>query len=272
MLALLRQQLFARYMKILITYKYYLDLEDKNVLYESENPRTKIPFYTPFVEQRKDIDRSSALYSIKAPFELVHAEVAGVRFFSKSTVDSKYYLLAVDLFTSKTYVYSMKNRNLLARKLELFYRHIQPKREKIAKNGKVRLQTDLEIKKLNKIHKIGMFSGCVCEGKAYAAEQKIREFKKLIFQSKRLHKATSAKHFDSRKLIRKAAQNMNSINSHKYGYVLNATEEKAVERERFRDIYDFYRLVKVKQHAEKYERVDVAKDKKLRRKLREPFI
>ena len=67
--------------------------------------KAKIPFYTPFVKQRKDIDRSSALYSIKAPFKLVHADIADVRFFSKSAVDPKYCLLAVDLFTSKTYVY-----------------------------------------------------------------------------------------------------------------------------------------------------------------------
>ena len=94
-------------------YKYYLDLEDKNALYESKNPKTKIPFY--IVEQRKDIDPSSALKSIKAPFELVHADVTDIRFFSKSAVDPKYCLLAVDLFASKTYVYLMKSRNLLAR-------------------------------------------------------------------------------------------------------------------------------------------------------------
>ena len=38
----------------------------------------------------------------------------------------------------------MKSKNLLSRKLEFFYRDIQPKREQIAKNEKVRLQTDLE--------------------------------------------------------------------------------------------------------------------------------
>ena len=64
-----------------VFYKYYLDLEDKNALYESEKPKTKIPFYTPSVEQRKDIDRSSALYSMKGPFELVHADVADIQFF-----------------------------------------------------------------------------------------------------------------------------------------------------------------------------------------------
>ena len=41
-----------------------------------------------------------------------------------------------------------------------------------------------------------MFSTRVRGGKVYAAKQKIREFKKLIFQSKRLHKATSTKRFD----------------------------------------------------------------------------
>ena len=65
-----------------------------------EDTKTRISFYVPFVEQRKDIDRSSALYSIKAPFELVHADIADIRFFSKSAVDLKYCLLAVDLFTS----------------------------------------------------------------------------------------------------------------------------------------------------------------------------
>ena len=64
----------------------------------------KIPFYTSFVEQRKDIDQSSTLYSIKAPFELLNADVADIQFFSKSTVDPKYCLLVVDLFTSKTYI------------------------------------------------------------------------------------------------------------------------------------------------------------------------
>ena len=48
-------------------------------------------------------------------------------------------------------------------------------------------------------------------------------------------------------------------------------EEKVVENERFREIYNFYRLVKVKQHAEKYEHADIQKDKKSRRKLKEPL-
>ena len=112
----------------------------------------------------------------------------------------------------------MKSRNLLGRKLELFYRDIKPKREQIAKNGKLRIQTDLEfrqneMKKFNQKYNIEMFSTHVRRGKAYPAKQKIREFKKLLFRSRGLHKATSTKRFNSRKLIRKAKENMNSVNS-----------------------------------------------------------
>ena len=64
---------------------------------------------------------------------------------------------------------------------------------------------------------------------------------------------------------------MNNIRSQNYSYASDAIEEKAVESKRFREIYDFYRLVKVKQHAERYERTDIKKDKVLRRKLREPL-
>ena len=46
-----------------------------------------------------------------------------------------------------------------------------------------------------------MFSTKLRGGKAFAAEQKIREFKKLLFKSKRLHKVTKTARLDPRKLI-----------------------------------------------------------------------
>ena len=69
-------------------------------------------------------------------------------FLAKSAVDPKYCLLLVDLFTSKMYVYPMKNRNLLRKKLKIFYEDIKQKR-----TGIMRLQTDLEFKQ-NQIKKI----------------------------------------------------------------------------------------------------------------------
>ena len=80
------------------------------------------------------------MLSIIRPFEALHADIADLRFLAKYAVDPKYCLLVINLFTSKICVYPMKNRGLLAKKMELFYNDIQPKI-----TGKVRLQTDLEL-------------------------------------------------------------------------------------------------------------------------------
>ena len=82
--------------------KLYNELEDKN-FYKNNN----LPLVTPFVNKRSNIDHST-LYSISKPFELLHADIADLRFLARSAVDPKYCLLIVDLFTSKIYVYPIK--------------------------------------------------------------------------------------------------------------------------------------------------------------------
>ena len=128
-----------------------------------------MPLVTPFVHKKTNIDHST-LYSFHKPFEMLHADIADIRFLAKSAVDPKYCLLLVDLFTSKIYVYPMKNRSLLAKKLGLFYNDIQSKRI-----GTMRLQTDLEfnqnkIKQLNKKFDVDLFHTKVRGGKGFAAE------------------------------------------------------------------------------------------------------
>ena len=102
-----------------------------------------------------------------------------LQFLDKSAADPKYCLLLVDLFTSKIYVYGIKNRSLIPLKLEKFYKDVSAKR----KNKKMRLQKDLEFKQkfffdLNKKYNVEMFSAAVRGGKAVAAEQKLCELKK----------------------------------------------------------------------------------------------
>ena len=99
------------------------------------------------MSEKSNIDQST-LYSISKPFEFLHADIADLRFLAKSAVDPKYCLLVVDLFTSKVYVYPMKNRTLLPKKLEISYNDIKLKR-----SGKMRLQTDLEFNQ-NKIKEL----------------------------------------------------------------------------------------------------------------------
>ena len=164
--------------------KVFVDLYDQ--LEKKKFKRQDIlPITTPFYDFKSNVDHST-LYSDDKPFELFHADIADTRFLAKSVVDPKYCLLLVDSFSSKVYIYPMKNRSLLAKKLKLLYEEINNKR-----TGRMRLQTDLEFKqnrilKLNDEFNIEMFHTCLRGGKAFAAEQKIREFKKLLIRRKRL--------------------------------------------------------------------------------------
>ena len=71
----------------------------------------------------------------------------------------------------------------------------------------MRLRVDLEfqrneIKRLNKKYNVEVSRSRVSGGKTFAAEQKIREFKKLLLKSEKAHKATSTStRFDPKKLI-----------------------------------------------------------------------
>ena len=92
--------------------------------------------------------------------------------------------------------------------------------------------------------------------------RKLENLKKILFKIKKVHKASSSskRRLDRKKLIVRQRQ-MNNINSQKYGYPAKAVEENAVKSEKFREIYDFYRLFKVKEHAKQYARTDTKKDK-----------
>ena len=245
----------------------YKKLEDKE-LAEADD---KIPSKTPFVEKKGNIDRST-LHSVEKPFKRVHADIADLRFFAKSAVDPKYALLAVDLFTSKTYVYPMKSRKLLARKLRLFYDEIEPKRD-----GKMTFQTDLEfkqnaIKKLNNEFNVEMFHSKVRGGKAFAAEQKIREFKKLLLKSKRFIKRKGER-LRPLQVIKKAVENMNETISTKYGVSPESVEKNTLDLEdgQFnREMYDFQRIKKVDNNNYRTRKYETKKDKR-RRKLRNPL-
>ena len=244
--------------------KLYQNLEDKNF----DKKDYKVLLTTPFYEKRADIDRTT-LYSIEKPFQRVHADIADLRFFAKSAVDPKYALLCVDLFTSKIYVYPMKNRSLLAKKLRLFYEEIEPKR-----NEKMYLQTDLEfkqnaIKNLNKEFNVEMFHTKLRGGKAFAAEQKIREFKKLLLKTKRFTKGQGEK-LKPIKVIKNVVENLNKTPSAKYEILPETVEKNTLNSEFNREMFDFLRIKKVDNNKfinEKYNRRKDRRQKKLRNPL-----
>ena len=69
----------------------YDQSEDKN-FYQNND----LPLVTPFVNKQSNIDHST-LYSISKPFDLLHADIADLRWLAKSAVDPKYCLSVVNI-------------------------------------------------------------------------------------------------------------------------------------------------------------------------------
>ena len=89
----------------------------------------------------------------------------------------------------------MKSRKSILNKLEMFYEEVEGKR----KGQKTSLQTNQEFRQnkifdLNKKFNVDiMFSTAVRAGKAFAAEQKLTELKKIILRLKFMGKKLSKK-------------------------------------------------------------------------------
>ena len=64
---------------------------------------------------------------------------------------------------------------------------------------------------------------------------------------------------------------MNNVNSQKYGVLPETVEKKSLEDKKFREVYNFHRVVRVSRDAERYKRNDIRFDKKTCKKLRSPL-
>ena len=96
-----------------------------------------------------------------------------------------------------------------------------------------------------------MFSTKLRGGKAFAAEQKIREFKKLLLKMKTLFKKSS-KRLKPNEVIKKVTTNLNRTKTEKY-----QMEPEEVE--------------KVGKHANRLDRYNIKKDINSPKKLRDPL-
>ena len=130
----------------------------------------------------------------------------------------------------------MKSRKQILQKLRLFYDDVRNKRK-----GKImRLQVDnefeqIKIKDLNYINIVEMFTSAV--GKAFAAEQKIRELKTRIAKvnAQKLKVSPS-------EIIEMSTAKMNLRPSRKYGLPPEEVERPALSNERFKIIFNTKRI------------------------------
>ena len=139
----------------------------------------------------------------------------------------------------------------------------------------MRLQTDLEfqqieIKKLNSKFNIEMFSSKIRCGKAFAAEQKIRDLKRLLLKSKNNGKRNKVG-IKPLKLIQKVTNNLNKTPAQKYGVEPEQVESKNLKDENYREIYDFHRLSKVGKDIVRRDRFNKVRDNSKNIRLRDPL-
>ena len=86
-----------------------------------------------------------------------------------------------------------------------------------------------------------MFTTSARSGKAFAAEEKIRELKS------RMAKLNAQKlKISPTKKISSSTSNMNSVQSEKYGLSPDEIEKKSLSSERFRKLFNFHRIEKTK--------------------------
>ena len=137
----------------------------------------------------------------------------------------------------------------------------------------MRLQVDQEfqqvkIKDINDLlNNAEMFSTFLRGGKAFAAEQKIRELKT------RIAKLFSQKlKMSPRKIIEMSTANMNIRPSKKYGFSPEEVEKRSLESERFRTVYNIHRLEKTHRFnlsQDSYDKRSMTEKEKIKRKLQQ---
>ena len=162
----------------------------------------------------------------------------------------------------------MKSRKQIRQKLEQFYRDVKSRR----KEKKMRLQVDQEfqqvkIKDLNDLNNVHMFSTTLRGGKAFAAEQKIRESKTRISKLNMQKLKISPK-----KIIELSVANMNIQPSKKYGLPPDEIEKKTLASEKFRTVFNKKRLEKTGKVHRWQDKYDEKKYSKKRKKLREDLL
>ena len=111
----------------------------------------------------------------------------------------------------------------------------------------MRLQVDnefqqMKIHDLNDQNNVKMFSSLIRGGKAFEAEQKIRELKtsvaKLNIQKLKILPT---------KIILKSAANMNNVLSEKYELIPEKIDTRSLSNEKFRTLFYFHRIEKTTQ-------------------------
>ena len=144
---------------------------------------------------------------------------------------------------------------------------------KYKKKKNKQLQVDneflqIKIKYLNDKYNVTMFTTSIRGGKAFATEQKIREFKSSIAKLEVIFGKYNAK-IPPTTLIRQLTENMRNVKSEKYGISHDDIEKRSLSSERFKILFNFKRIERSKKFSDRLDRYDQTKYAGKKRKLHE---
>ena len=130
----------------------------------------------------------------------------------------------------------------------------------------MKLQVDqefqqLKIKDLNRQNNVKMFSTSLRGGKAFAAEQKIRELKTRISKLK-----GQKLKITPNKIIEISTKNMNIQPSKKYGISPDKVESRTLKSEKFRTLYNMNRIEETRKLNIRIDRYDQKKKTQIKEK------
>ena len=100
-----------------------------------------------------------------------------------------------------------------------------------------------------------MFTPSLGRGKAFAAEQKIRELKSRIWKLKTILDKAKAK-IPAVTIIKQSAENMNNVKGEKYGISPNDIEKKSLSSEKFKTLFNCNRIEQSRKVADRLDRYD----------------
>ena len=120
---------------------------------------------------------------------------------------------------------------------------------------------------MNGENNVDMFTSSVRGGKAFVAEQKIREFKTRIskLNAQKLKISPS-------KIIQNSTLSLNLMKGVKYGLSPEEIESRSLAGERFKTPFNMHRIEKTQKLHRKLDRYDVMKYSAKRKKLRDELF
>ena len=122
----------------------------------------------------------------------------------------------------------------------------------------------VKVKNLNDENNVEMFTSSVRGGKAFAAEQKIRELKSRVAKSN-----VPKLKISPSKIIQNSTLNMKSV---KYGLSPEEIEKRSLEGEQFKIIFNMLQIYKTEKLHHWLDRYDVRRYSAKRKKLRDELF